>query len=310
MATNTASLARNITWRSSKQTYFTIALMVDRDLVDDAYRAYGYFRWLDDTVDTNIVSSMGQEKFVARQQSLIRRGYNRQDLPDLLPEEQILIDLIQNDRGTNSLLKSYILGMMDLMAFDMQRKGGQIREEELLGYSSLLASSVMDALQYFIGNRCAYPMTPDRNHAVIAAHVTHMLRDTYEDLQMGYTNISQEVLEDLGIGSRRVEIDDLDHPLFRSWVQRRVQLARLYFQEGKIYINCLGNLRCRVVGHWYCARFKSVLDAIESDGYRLRPNYDNSKDPFQWLKVAWLAALIPLLHLYDGVRLGRHPQNP
>ncbi len=51
MKASTAALARSITWASSKQTYYTARLMVDKDLVDDCYRAYAYFRWADDIID-------------------------------------------------------------------------------------------------------------------------------------------------------------------------------------------------------------------------------------------------------------------
>ncbi len=43
--------AEAITRFASEQTYFTIRLLVDRDHVEDAYRAYAYFRWLDDRLD-------------------------------------------------------------------------------------------------------------------------------------------------------------------------------------------------------------------------------------------------------------------
>ena len=48
MSTNPAA---SITKAASKQTYYTIRFLVDRDRVDDAYRAYGYFRWVDDVLD-------------------------------------------------------------------------------------------------------------------------------------------------------------------------------------------------------------------------------------------------------------------
>ena len=51
MGDSTASLARSITLAASKQTYYTARLLVDRDLVDDFFRAYAYFRWADDIVD-------------------------------------------------------------------------------------------------------------------------------------------------------------------------------------------------------------------------------------------------------------------
>jgi hypothetical protein len=41
-ATDRQSLAAVITKKASKQTYYTIRFFVDRQRVDDAYRAYGY----------------------------------------------------------------------------------------------------------------------------------------------------------------------------------------------------------------------------------------------------------------------------
>ena len=45
------SPASSITKAASKQTYYTIRFLVDRERVDDAYRAYAYFRWVDDVLD-------------------------------------------------------------------------------------------------------------------------------------------------------------------------------------------------------------------------------------------------------------------
>jgi phytoene/squalene synthetase len=304
MDIHSAKLAKQITWDSSKQTYFTIAMMVDRDLIDDAYRAYGYFRWVDDLIDIYSTDKSVQEAFIDRQRSLVRSAFATESVPEIQPEERILINLIQHDRGENSLLRSYISGMMDLMAYDAGRKGMLISEDELHQYSSLLASSVMDALQYFIGNRCQYPMTQDRTHAVMGAHITHMLRDMVEDLELGYINIPLEILDRAGINT-----GDLSHPAYRDWVKRRVELARSLFKMGTVYIDGLTNLRCRIVGQWYCARFECVLDAIERDQYRLRPSYNELKGPSRWFEVARLTALVPMLHLIDGVRLRRHPQS-
>ena len=44
------TLAPSITKTASKQTYYTIRFLVDRERVADAYRAYAYFRWVDDTL--------------------------------------------------------------------------------------------------------------------------------------------------------------------------------------------------------------------------------------------------------------------
>ena len=45
------SLAARITQAASKQTYYTVRYLVDRPLIPDAYRAYAYFRWVDDYLD-------------------------------------------------------------------------------------------------------------------------------------------------------------------------------------------------------------------------------------------------------------------
>jgi hypothetical protein len=45
------NLASSITKVASKQTYNTIRFLADRERVDDAYRMYGYFCWMDDILD-------------------------------------------------------------------------------------------------------------------------------------------------------------------------------------------------------------------------------------------------------------------
>jgi phytoene/squalene synthetase len=45
------SLAAAITSAASRQTYYTVRFLVDRPRRADAYRAYAYFRWVDDVLD-------------------------------------------------------------------------------------------------------------------------------------------------------------------------------------------------------------------------------------------------------------------
>lgn len=47
-------LAEVITKSASKQTDYAIRYFVDRDRVNDAYRAYGYFQWVDDVIDDDV----------------------------------------------------------------------------------------------------------------------------------------------------------------------------------------------------------------------------------------------------------------
>jgi phytoene/squalene synthetase len=298
MVNATAALAQSITWASSKQTYYTARLMVDKELVDDCYRAYAYFRWADDVIDVESRSSQERISFIQRQRELIERLYRNERPHDLTPEEEIVADLIRHGKEENNKLGSYIRNFLAVIEFDAHRKGRFISQNELTWYSDCLGKSVTDRIQYFVGNDHRYPVAEDRYLAATAAHITHMLRDMVEDIAEGFINIPQEYLEAHDISPR-----DMDSPPFRAWVRERVGLARKYFEEGKRYLNELDVLRCKIVAHWYCARFEGVLDAIERDGYVLRPEYNERRKLATWLKIARLGVSLVLQHAaHRGLR--------
>jgi len=288
----TAALARSITWASSKQTYYTARLMVDKDLVDDCYRAYAYFRWADDVIDISSPSSDERISFIKRQRELIDRLYKGERPDDLTWEEQMIADLISHDRGEKSGLESFIRNFLAVIEFDAYRKGRLISQQELTWYSNRLGKSVTDGIQYFIGNGHPYPVNEYRYLAATAAHIVHQLRDMLADIAEGFINIPAEYLE-----AHNIDLEDVDSPPFRAWVQDRVTQARQYFSEGKRYLDELNVLRCKIVGYWYCARFEGVLDAIERDGYMLRASYSERRNLSTWLKIGWLAISVALRHV-------------
>jgi phytoene/squalene synthetase len=311
----TAALARSITRASSKQTYYTARLLVDKDLVNDFYRAYAYFRWADDIIDSGApvdtrasvdskvpasvdtssgVSSQSSDasiSFMRRQKGLIDLLYSDERPDGLTPKEEIVADLINHDRAENSGLQSFIRNMFAIIEFDAHRKGRLISQDELTWYSNSLAKSVTDGIQYFVGNGHPYPATDDRYLAATAAHITHLLRDTSQDTVDGFINIPREYLEEHGINPYEV-----NSPPFRGWVRARVEQARQYFHRGKRYLDGLDVLRCKIAGYWYCARFEGVLDTIERDGYVLRPVYNARHKPSTQLKIAWLGASVGIRH--------------
>jgi phytoene/squalene synthetase len=298
----TAVLARSITRTSSKQTYYTARLMVDKDLVNDCCRAYAYFRWADDIIDISSQSSDECISFIGRQRELIDRLYRNERADDLTPEEEMAADLISHDKGENSGLQSFIRNFLAILEFDAYRKGRLISQQELTWYSNCLGKSVTDGIQYFIGNGHPYAATEDRYLAATAAHITHMLRDMVLDTADGYINIPREYLEAHGISP-----EDVDSPPFRAWVRGRVEKARQYFREGKRYLDELDVLRCKIAGYWYCARFEGVLDAIERDSYILRAVYNERRKLSTWLKMAWLGVSVTLRHI---ARRGRRDSLP
>lgn len=291
MRTPDAVLARQITFRESKQSFFTMRLLVDKDLVDDSYRAYAYFRWADDVVDEHLTTREERLAFIRGQKDLIERLYGGETPGDLGLEETMIAELIRHDRQPHSGLRSYIENFLAIIEFDAKRKGRRITEAELRAYTERLALAVTDAIQYFIKNGHPYPEDERRIAGARAAHITHMLRDMREDLPEGYANIPTEYLEAHAIGPEAIESS-----AFRAWVKSRVEEAREDFRLGKTYIDELDVLRTKIAARWYCARFEHILDTIEKDSYRLRPDYTREHKALQWLAMAALGIRVVVRH--------------
>lgn len=283
-------LASSITKNASSQTYYTIRFLVDRERVADAYRAYAYFRWVDDTLDSESFASDKRLPFLQRQKSLMEACYRGKVFEGASCEEQMLIDLICRDQEKNSGLQSYLRYMMQVMEFDAKRRGRLISQTELNEYTRWLATAVTEAMHYFIGHRRYSPRAETRYLAVSAAHIAHMLRDTYEDVQAGYYNIPREVLESNHIGPQ-----DIQSKAYRAWVQSRVQLARQFFKAGREYLARVEEPRCRLAGFAYTARFEWLLDTIEQEQYSLRPEYNERKSIATGVRMG-LSTLAALIH--------------
>lgn len=275
-------LAAYITKIGSKQTYYIIRFLMDRDRMQDAFRAYAYFRWLDDQLDTNAGTKDEKCAILAQQCALLEACYKGESSTVVHPEEQMLVDLVRNDAEKDSGLQAYLRNMMNVMEFDVERCGRLITQSELSQYTLWLSKAVTEYMFYFIGHDNPPPQSGERYLAVCGAHVVHMLRDMVDDTKIGYFNIPADVLESRGISS-----DQFGQPVFRKWVFERVQLAHEYFDAGRKYISQVKNFRCRLAGFSYLARFEWMLRAIEQDQYCLRSEYPDRKRLGAALWMAW-----------------------
>jgi len=265
-------LAGSMTRAASKQTYAIIRLLADRDRIADAFRAYAYFRWVDDQLDEALATLPARAAFLARQQALLEGGYRGRPADDLCPEETLLAELIDGDDEVDSGLRSYLEKMMAVMAVDVARRGRLVSEAELARHTATLATAVADGLFHFIGHDRQPPRGPERSTAVRGACVLHMLRDAHEDIVAGYVNIPAERLAATGLAA-----GDFTAPAYRAWVAERVALARGYLDHGYAYLAQVREPRCRLAARAYIARFEWVARAIERDGYVLRPAYPERK---------------------------------
>lgn len=286
-------LAPSITRASSEQTYYTIRYLVDADRVADAYQAYAYFRWVDDSLDTGSVPGLDRSAFIARQKSLLEMCYRGEMPLDADLHEMMLVDLIKKDSEKNSGLQIYLRNMMGVMDFDVKRHGRLVSQLELNDYTRLLASAVTEAMHYFIGHCCYSPHNETRYLAVTAAHITHMLRDTFDDVQAGYFNIPREILD-----ANRISPQDISSDAYRAWVKSRVQLARAYFKTGRAYMSQVQDMRCRLAGFAYSARFEWLLDTFEREGYLLRSQYEERRSVRTGLHMM-TSTLASMIHVHD-----------
>lgn len=285
---NSANLAAAITHAASRQTYYTIRFLADRERRTDAYRSYAYFRWVDDVIDTEAAAGSAAVAFAQGQKSLLAACY-RGEKPEVQhPEERMLVDMVRNDTEKNSGLQIYLRNMMDVMLFDAGRRGQTVSQAELAGYSHKLAVAVTEALYYFIGHDDPSPHHPARYLAVTGAHIVHMLRDAVEDVEAGYFNIPREVLQARGISPQDIASD-----AYRKWVCERIQLARATFDLSRECTSRVKNWRCRLAGYAYTARFRWMLNAIERDNFCLRAEYPERKGFGAGLWMSW-HTLVPM----------------
>ena len=286
-------LAAAITKAASKQTYYTIRFLVDRPLVEDAYSAYAYFRWIDDAVDevkpttwdSSDADRLARVRFLERQQTILEACLSGADPGDLDPHEAMLADLVRHADRTDPRLVAYLRHMMLVMGFDVSRRGRLITQQELDDYTRWLSIAVAEAMHYFIGNGAAAPHDETRYLAVSGAHIVHMLRDTHTDLRAGYFNVPREVLETSSIGPADLRCD-----AYRAWVEERVHLARSYLDAGQSYFARVQSRRHRLAGIAYMARFEWLIETLERNGFTLQAEYAEQRSLATGLRMGGYVA--------------------
>jgi phytoene/squalene synthetase len=252
---------------------------------------------VDDTLDAESIPDPERIAFLRRQEWLLEKCYRNEILRDVSIQEKMLVELVRHDQEKNSGLQIYLRNMMQVMDFDVKRRGRLISQAELNEYTCWLATAVMECIHYFIGHDDYAPRDETRYLAVSAAHITHMLRDTFDDAQIGYYNFPRDVLEVNNIGPR-----DVQDAGYRMWVKGRVQLAREYFKAGKGYFARVQNLRCRLACFAYIARFEWLLDTIEQENYFLRPKYSERRSIATGLGMS-LSIFSSLIHSREAATM-------
>ena len=77
--------------------------------------------------------------FLDRQKSLLEICYRGGSPRDVDTQENMLVELVQHDHEKNSGLQAYLRNMMQVMDFDVRRRGRLISQAELNDYTRWLA---------------------------------------------------------------------------------------------------------------------------------------------------------------------------
>jgi phytoene/squalene synthetase len=286
-----SALGEIITKRSSFQTYITFKLLADHALVQDSFDGYAYFRWLDDQIDVHAKTKKERIFCIQRQKKIIALAYAKKQCFPLLPEEHLIYSLIISHPDSHSKLASFIKNFISIIEFDAKRKYVIISGKELIWYSKTLAVAVIDCIEYFINHNFPYPASPQQYNAAIGAHITHMLRDYYEDLEEGFINIPSEYLS-----SHNIHPQDTASPAFTDWVKQRVHEARINLDSGMKYWDNLPVLRSKIAAHWYCTRFLTVIRKIEKDRFVLRTFYPRKRHFFSYILILRACIIVIFRH--------------
>ena len=111
----------SITRSASLQTYLVIRFLSDRALRDDAFRAYAYFRWLDDALDQSSLDQAARIALCDRQVALANCCYQRDWPITASREEGLLVDLIRHHPEPCGGQFTYVHRMFAVMSFVARR---------------------------------------------------------------------------------------------------------------------------------------------------------------------------------------------
>lgn len=276
--------AENITRDASVQTYWTVKLLFDQERKEDAYRAYAYFRYLDDEIDIRRKTIASRRSFILRHRGVIDAAYAGSPLPSLTTAERLITELISHNPDSSGLLGSFINNFFAVIAYDSGRRGIQISRQRLLWYRKTLSKAVTDGIAYFVNGNRPFPPHPALYAGAEAAHITHMLRDLFEDAADGYYNIPREYCVSHHISPRRLSPQHV-----RGWVRGETIHARKLFAASHAYIDTLPSLPAKIVCAWYCERFEHLLTTIERENFVLRRHYSRVHSARKYLSMALIA---------------------
>jgi len=186
---------------------------------------YSYFRWLDDQVDGDELTTVEKEKLLARAYSTI---YTSKVNAPQFPEKCLLESLSYGDKN-NLPVRFPIKQMATAIEMDMKRIGEIPTKEQLRQLCLLRVCSYLNMLKILTKDGSLMEIPPDYG---IACDEIHILRDIDEDFSRGIFNFS---IED--VNKYRLNINRLNHPSWQPWIHYKIKNAGVLLKSGYLSLS-------------------------------------------------------------------------
>jgi len=282
--------AEQITQKESATLYYLAKLLFNWGTLPIFCLVYAYFRWLDDVLDAPHQSNLTMREIISRQTELLANLYQSRDVSLQNQAEEMLQLAIEYDVAHKNYLQNYIMEMFHALEFDAHRRYQSCSHSLLNEYSKNLGQSYTRVLQAFThAPNTQFLATDNVYQAGIAAHQAHILRDFYNDIALGYYNISAEDMAKWGWS-----VNDLAEVDLHEWVQEIVTTAYSSFLTGLQGFSQVKNKRFRFLGYAMSIQYIFILETIQCDDYQLRRCYQPSnRDKGRMLLWALKATFLP-----------------
>lgn len=228
------------------------------------FRAYEYFRWVDDYIDDKKTLTKDAKRLLSREIRLISTLYSHKPITPTYIFEEYISSVISEDYENRNGMQEIINGFFCALSWDVRRRNRIPTAKELTSYSQYLGCSYSQGITYGLN----YHPTDSRflevsNNCGVAAHITHMLRDFFIDLEIGYINISKEDIEKyhINLSSNRQDLKMALSP----WCKDQFLKTQNLFNQGLNSINKLPGFRARFAFRLISIRYLLILKKVKRD---------------------------------------------
>ena len=221
---------------------------------------YAGFRALDDRVDA--------PQPVEDEVDAVRRGLEELLSGGALPVDDPPFAALAAAQGgeLGEAIAPGVALMARSLLWDLERRHQRVSAHALDAQVARIGDAYLHALWVCSGAPGAPP--PELCQLSRAATVAHQLRDLEEDLALGYVNVPEDVLQDLGFGHALPE-GGAARRVLAPWIASQVEEAGALFARGEAALRALPWSRRRLLLTAFTRKYRGLLATFAAPGLEL-----------------------------------------